>query len=450
MRLAQPLTQIPPRRACGEPFDCAALRLAIRKVFANMRDHHYAPILLLVTILFSVTTVGCTREPSPLAAVPPPEVSVAPPLEREVTDYDEYTGRLAALEEVEVRARVRGYLIKVNFTEGAEVKQGDVLFEIDPRPFQAELDAAKGQVAQWEAKLTRAEADVARNERLLPKGAASQKDLDTAIADRGEARAAIQSARAQVESAALDLEFTRVTAPISGRVSRAFVTKGNLVNASAGEATLLTTIVSVDPIYVYFDIDERALLQYQQAARAQAGESERIPNVREAKIPVQLGLATEAGFPHEGVVDFVDNRVDPQTGTIRVRAAFANTNRVFTPGLFARVRVPVGDKYQAVLVPDRAIGTDQGQKYVLAVNDKNVVEYRAVKLGRLHDGLRVIQEGLQPGELVIVSGIQRARPGLTVTPQRTEVTALSVATAAAPTASEAKDATAQPETSSIH
>ena len=415
-----------------------------------MRYHDYAPILLLLTTLFSVTTLGCTREPPPVAAVPPPEVSVAPPLEREVTDYNEYTGRLAALEEVEVRARVRGYLVKVHFTEGAEVKQGDALFEIDPRPFQAELDAARGQVAQWEAKLTRAEADVARNERLLPKGAASQKDLDTAIAERGEARAAIQSARAAVERAALDLEFTKVTAPISGRVSRAFVTKGNLVNAGGGEATLLTTIVAVDPIYVYFDIDERALLQYQQAARAQAGESERIPNVREAKIPVQLGLATEAGFPHEGVVDFADNQVDPQMGTIRVRGVLANTNRVFTPGLFARVRVPVGDKYHAVLVPDRAIGTDQGQKYLLAVNDKNVVEYRAVKLGRLHDGLRVIQEGLQPGELVIVSGIQRARPGLTVTPQRTEVTALSVATAAAPAASEAKDATAQTETSSVH
>jgi RND family efflux transporter MFP subunit len=355
---------------------------------------------------------------------------------------------MAAVEEVEVRARVRGYLIKINFTEGAEVKQGEVLFEIDPRPFQAELDAAKGQVAQWEAKLTRAEADVARNERLLPKGAASQKDLDTAIADRGEARAAIQSARAQVERAALDVEFTKVTAPIDGRVSRAQVTKGNLVNASAGEATLLTTIVAVNPMYVYFDVDERALLQYQQAARARAGGSQQIPNVREAKIPVQLGLANEVGFPYAGVIDFADNRVDPQTGTIRVRGMFANTNRIFTPGLFARVRVPVGDKYQAVLVPERAIGTDQGQKYLLAVNDQNVVEYRAVKLGRVHDGLRVIQDGLKSDELVIVNGIQRARPGVTVTPQRTEVTALGAA--AAPAAGAVNNPTASPETASAH
>jgi RND family efflux transporter MFP subunit len=414
-----------------------------------MKHCHNSTLFCVVLILLAyATSFGCKGTPPAVVSAPPPAVSVASPLEREVTDYDEYTGRLAAVEEVEVRARVRGYLVKVNFTEGAEVKQGDVLFEIDPRPFQAELDAAKGQVAQWEAKLTRAEADVARNERLLPKGAASQKDLDTAIADRGEARAAIQSARAQVERAALDLEFTKVTAPINGRVSRAHVTKGNLVNAGGGEATLLTTIVAINPIYVYFDVDERALLQYQQAAREQAGGNDRPANVREAKIPVQLGLANEEGFPYAGVIDFADNKVDPTTGTIRVRGVFANANRVFTPGLFARVRVPVGDKYQAVLVPDRAIGTDQGQKYLLAVNDKNVVEYRAVKLGRLHDGLRVIQEGVKPSEVVIVNGIQRARPGLTVTPERTEIATLGAA-AAAP-ASEANNPTASPKTAATH
>jgi RND family efflux transporter MFP subunit len=375
---------------------------------------------------------------------------VAPPLEREVLDYDEYTGHIAAVEEVEVRSRVRGYLVKVNFTEGAEAKQGDILFEIDPRPFQADLDAAKGKVAQWEAKLARAEADVTRYERLLPKGAASQKDLDTATADRGEARAAIQSARAEVERAALDLEFAKVTAPIGGRVGRAKVTKGNLVNASGSDANPLTTIVSMNPIYVYFNVDERALLQYQQAARKQAGGGERLPNVREAKIPIHLGLAGEEGFPYEGVIDFANNRVDPQTGTIEVRGVFANANHALTPGLFARVRVPVGDKYQAVLVPERAIGTDQGQKFLLAVSDKNVVEYRAVKLGRLFDNLRVIRDGVKPGELVIVNGIQRARPGLTVTPQRTEVAALGTAAPAATPAGEANQPTASPETASAH
>jgi RND family efflux transporter MFP subunit len=411
-----------------------------------MKDRVRSEIFSLLIIANCLLALGCRREPPAVASLPPPQVSVAAPLEREVVDFDEFTGRIAAVEEVEVRARVRGYLLKVNFTEGAEVKQGDVLFEIDPRPFQAELDAAKGQVAQWEAKLARAEADVTRNERLLPKGAASQKDLDTAIAERGEARAAIQSARAQVERAALDVEFAKVTAPISGRVSRANVTKGNLVNAGGADTTPLTTIVSLDPIYVYFDVDERALLQYQQAARKRIGGSERIPTVKEAKIPVYLGLSTESGFPHEGLVDFANNQVNAQTGTIQLRGVFANANRVFTPGLFARVRVPVSDKYQAVLVPDRAIGTDQGQKYLLAVNDKNVVEYRAVKMGRLHDGLRVIEEGLKPGELVIVNGIQRARPGLTVDPQRVEVTTLGSATAAAAPASEATTPTAQAST----
>lgn len=415
-----------------------------------MRGFVHIAIFFLLAVAISVSTIGCHNEPPPLASTPPPGVSVAPPIEREVIDYNEYTGRVSAVEEVEVRARVRGYLVKVNFTEGAEVKQGDVLFEIDPRPFQTELDAAKGQVAQWEAKLARAEADRTRYERLLPKGAASQKDLDQAVADGGEARAAIQSARAAVERAALDLEFAKVTAPISGRVGRANVTKGNLVNASGAETTLLTTIVSMNPIYVYFDIDERALLQYQEARRAQAGGSDGSRNVKEAKIPVFLGLANETGFPYEGVLDFANNKVDPQTGTIRVRGVFANAKGILTPGLFARIRIPVGDKYQAVLVPDRAIGTDQGQKYVLVVNEKNVVEYRAVKLGRLFDNLRAIQEGVKPGELVIVNGIQRARPGLTVTPQRTEVAADGAAKAAAPSASGAKNTSAQTETSSVH
>ena len=406
----------------------------------------------LLAITSCLLTVGCSKDQqqTAVASTPPPSVSVAAPVEREVTDFDEYTGRITAVEEVEVRARIRGYLMKINFTEGAEVKEGDVLFEIDPRPFQAELDAAKGQVAQWEAKLARAEADVARNERLLPKGAASQKDLDTAISDRGEARAAIQSARAAVDRAALDVEFAKVTAPIGGRVSRASVTKGNLVNANAGDSTLLTKIVSYNPIYVYFDIDERSLVQYQQAARKQAGGGDRLSNVREAKIPVQLGLAGESGFPHTGVVDFANNQVNPQTGTIQVRGVFANPNRLFTPGLFARVRVPVGDKYRAVTVPERAIGTDQGQKYLLAVNDKNVVEYRAVTLGRLHDSLRVIQEGLKPGEQIIVNGIQRARPGVTVTPQGVEATNAGATAAAAPPASEANKPAAAPETASAH
>ena len=357
---------------------------------------------------------GCKSAPPPMQSLPPPTVTISQPVERPVIDYDEYTGRTAAVEEVEVRARVSGYLIKVNFKEGSEVQKGDLLFLIDSRPFQTVLDAAKGQVAQWEAKRARAEADVARNQRLLPKGAASQKDLDNAIADLGEARAAIQSGQAAVQRAALDLEFTKVTAPISGRISRTFITEGNLVNA---DATLLTTIVSLQPMYVYFDVDERSLLRYQQLARANNHK-----NTKAVRVPVSLTLANDTAEPQQGVLDFIDNRVDPTTGTIRTRGVFLNANRLLTPGLFVRVRIPGSDTYQALLVSDRAISTDQGQKHVWVVNEQNVVDYRLVLIAALQsDGLRVVKSGLKPGEWIVVNGLQRVRPGVTVAPQRGEM-----------------------------
>src|SRR5437867_554071 len=255
-----------------------------------MKAHGHFLIFSFPVVILSLALAGCKREPPALAATPPPVVMVSQPVEREITDYYEYTGRTAAVEAVEIRARVSGYLVKVNFREGSVVKKGDLLFLIDPRPFQAVLDEAKGQVAQWEARLTRAEADVARNERLLPKGAASQKDLDTAVADRGEARAGIQSARAAVDRAALDLEFTKVTAPISGRISRYLITEGNLVNMNT---TLLTTIVSIDPMYAYFDADEGSVLRVRQLIRAGKAHS-----ARDSEVPVLLGLANEPGYPH--------------------------------------------------------------------------------------------------------------------------------------------------------
>jgi membrane fusion protein, multidrug efflux system len=376
----------------------------------DMKAYGHLLIFSVSVVILSLAGAGCKREPPVLAATPPPVVMVSSPVQREITDYYEYTARTSAVKTVEVRARVSGYLVKVNFREGTVVKKGDLLFEIDPRPFQAVLDEAKGQVAQWEAKLARAAADVARDERLLPKGAASQKDLDQAIADQGEARAAIQSARGAVDRAALDLEFTRVTAPISGRISRYLIDEGNLVTMNS---TLLTTIVSIDPMYAYFDADERTVLHVRQLIREGKVQSARDV----ATVPVLLGLANETGYPHRGTIDFVDNQVNPQTGTLRLRGVFSNENATLEPGYFARVRLLIGNPHQALLVTDRAIDTDQGQKILYVINDKNEVVSRPISLGALHDGLRVIEEGVQPDERVIVNGLLQVRPGITVEPK---------------------------------
>src|SRR5262249_43568210 len=369
-------------------------------------------ILFAPVIILSLALGGCKHEPPALAAIPPPIVMVSLPVEREVRDYYELTGRTAAVETVEVRARVSGYLVKINFhDDGSVVKKGDLLFQIDPRPFQAVLDQAKGQVAQLEARLARAEADVARDERLLPKGAASQKDLDTAIADRGEARAGIQSARAAVDRAALDLEFTKGTAPISGRISRHLIDEGNLVTQ---DSTLLTTIVSIDPMYAYFDADEESVLHVRQLIREGKVHSAR---ERGVMVPVLLGLANEPGYPHQGTVNFVDNQINPQTGTLRLRGVFPNEDKALESGYIAHVRLLIGQTHGALLVTERAIDTDQGQKILYVVNDKNEVRSRPISLGALHDGLRVIEEGVQPGERVIVNGLLQVRPGITVEPK---------------------------------
>lgn len=334
-------------------------------------------------------------------------------------DYEEFTGRMDAGETVEIRSRVRGYLDRVNFTDGQEIKAGTLLFEIDPRTFEAEAKNAEGQKAQWLAKRDRAKADVTRYEGLVPTGAASAQDLDEARAELGEAIAAISSADAEIERAQLDVEFSKITAPIDGQVGRALITKGNLVQSGAGDDALLTTIVSLDPIYVYFDVDERTILQFRARHRAGRPEGEALPTIEQLKVPLLLGLANEDGFQHRGVIDFSNNRVDPDTGTVQVRGTFDNSTRMFKPGLFARVRVPVGNEYKALLVSELAIGTDQGQKFVLVVDDQNVVERRFVKPGPLQDdGLRVISDGLKPGESVVVNGLQRARPGKPVTAQR--------------------------------
>ena len=366
----------------------------------------------LVTLLLA----ACGSAP-PVAPVPAPEVSISRPLTEPVEDALEWTGRTAAVEEVEVRARVSGYIEKVHFVEGTMVRAGDLLFEIDPREYRAAVLRSEGEVARLRALLARAEAEVARTQRLRPAGAASEREVETAIAQKGAAEGELKAALAQLEQARLDLEFTRVTAAIAGRVSRAEITAGNLVVVGPQGGPLLTTIVRQDPMYVYFDVDERSLLQFRQARLGQRGEAVP-PDVRSANAPVRIGLANEEGFPHAGTIDFIDNRVDPATGTIRVRGVFANADGLLAPGLFVRVRLPLGPPRPAVLVTERAIGTDQDRKFVLVVNAQNVVEYRPVTLGARHGSLRVVLSGLGAEDWVVVNGVQRARPGVTVTPQR--------------------------------
>src|SRR6516165_9405866 len=356
---------------------------------------------------------GCVRAPSAAPEAAPTPVTVSHPVERDVTDYADFTGRTAAVDSVELRARVWGYLDKVNFKEGAIVQKGDVLFEIDPRIYQAVLSQAEGSQAALQARLERLDADLARARRLVGTAAVSREDYDKVAGDRGEAAASTAALKAAVERAKLDLGYTKVIAPIGGRVSRYVVTVGNLVQAGdqAG-GTLLTTIVSVDPMYAYFDVDEHTALRVRQLVREGRSDSP-----RDGRYPVSLGLANEEGYPHQGTINFVDNQVNPKTGTIRARGVFPNKQEHLLPGFFARVRVPIGRPHGALLVSDRALDADQGQKVLYIVNDKNEVVSRPVRLGVLHDGLREITDGVKPGERVIVNGLQQVRPGITVDPK---------------------------------
>jgi RND family efflux transporter MFP subunit len=371
-------------------------------------------VVRLATIL--VLLAGCSAEPPGIVQPPPPEVTVSRPESREVTEYLDFTGRTESPQVVEVRPRVSGYLVKVYFNDGQEVKEGDPLFDIDPRPFEAAMGQAKAEVARVDASLKKAIADLARNQKLRPSGAVSQEELDSSIAEKAVAEASIAAAREAVTKAALDLEFAKITAPIAGRISTAKITVGNLVAPGTEATSLLSTIVSVDPMHVYFDVDERSLLRYAELIR-ESGRLLDLKHVKQLNLPVHVGLANEEGCPHQGMLDFVDNQINPSTGTIRTRAELPNADRAFVPGLFVRVRLPIGEPRQALLVTDRAVATDQSVKYVLVVNDQNQVERRDVKLGSLSEGLRIVESGLKPEDRVIVNGIQRARAGLTVNPK---------------------------------
>jgi RND family efflux transporter MFP subunit len=367
---------------------------------------------------------GCGADATATAQAPAPQVSVASALEREVTEWDEFTGRVEAVESVEVRPRVTGYVESVNFTEGSTVRKGDLLFVIDPRPYRAELSKAEAELSRAVARSELAASDAARSKSLVDIKAVSREEYETRVNASREATANVAAARAAVDAAKLNLEFTRVTSPIAGRVSKAAVTAGNLVTGGSNAATLLTTVVSLDPIYVTFEGDEQVYLKYTELARRGERQSS-----RDAANPVLMELANETDYPRHGTMVFVDNQIDPRTGTIRARASFENKDGFLTPGLFARIKLLGHNSYQAVLVDDRAIGTDQSQKFVYVVDAQSKVVYRPVKVGRLADGLRIVQQGLQPGETVIVNGLQRVRPGMVVAAERIAMDARELAEA---------------------
>jgi len=385
-------------------------------------------LLLLVSLAAMVLMLeGCGEGQSAVpAAPPPPPVSVAPVIQKQVNDWDEFTGRLEAIDKVEIRPRVSGYIERIAFREGSEVNKGDLLFEIDARPFQAELDRVEAELARAKSQAELAQSQLRRSEQLLQQNFISQQAYDDRVSASREAAANMKAAEAAVTNARLNLDYTKVRAPVAGRVSRAEVTVGNLVNGLGGpNATLLTTLVSLDPIYAYFEGDEQVYLKYGGLARASGR-----PNSRTERNPIYLGLANEEGHPHKGYVDFVDNQLNTQTGTIRARAVFDNKDRIFTPGLFARLKLIGSGTYDAILINDRAIGTDQSKKFVLVVGADSKAMYREVKLGPMVDNLRVIKQGLKPGEVIVVNGIQRVRPGEPVTPQQVPMEGAAEATAA--------------------
>jgi RND family efflux transporter MFP subunit len=367
----------------------------------------------LYCLLSFVVVSGCARPANKPRTLPPPKVAIAHPVRRPITEYHEFTGQTDAVESAEIRARVRGYLNKIDFQEGTEVEQGKLLYEIDPREYQANVAKAEADVLSAQAQLALAQAEEQRSARLRATNAATEEEYQQRIATRQQAEAAVKQGQAAVELAKLDLSYCNIVAPIAGRVGRTLITVGNLVGVS--EPTLLTTVVRLDPIYVYFDAPER-YLEYQKKIQQQGAAS-----AEERKVPAFVALETEQDFPNEGVIDFRENRVDPQTGTITIRAVLSNRDRTIAPGMFARIRVPIGSPTERLLVPQTAVASDQRGDYVLVVKPDNTVEYRLVKTGHVEGELIVVTEGLDENDSVIVSGTQKTRPGGKVTPQQAPV-----------------------------
>lgn len=357
-----------------------------------------------------VLTSGETSKTAPMTP-PPPQVPVAQVVTRVIARSSEFTGVVAATKTVELRPRVGGTLETVSVPEGGLVERGQLLFQIDPRPFEIALQNAEAQLERAEVLLSQAEMDLDRSQRLVPSGAISSKTYDDALSRKRERQAQVLEAKAAVAAATLNLSYSRVTAPIAGRVDRVLVTEGNLVTGASGAAaTLLTTIVSVDPVYAYFDIDEPTYLSFLSQTRPEA------VGRKGTSFPVEVGLATESGYPHSGALDFLGNRVDRSTGTIRARAVLANPDGRLTPGLFARVKLATSAPRETVLIDDQAVGTDQGRRYVLVLGAGDKVGYRSVELGAMNEGLRVVTSGLNHGDTIIIKGL--VRPGMQVTPNR--------------------------------
>jgi RND family efflux transporter MFP subunit len=380
-------------------------------------------IRLSIFLLLTLMLIPMACEEAPQAAPPPvPKVSVANPEVRDLTEYDEYNGWVGAEQSVDVRARVRGHIQSINFTDGQIVKKDQLLFELDPRPFQADINRATDQQHVYEAQLVAAQKEEVRLKELLSKGGSSQAQVDKAEADRIALEAEIEGAKHEVDRLQLDLTYSRITAPITGRISKANLTVGNLVDAG-GSDPVLTTIVSVDPVYVYFSVDERAMQRYMKMRRQESTTDEpRSGDIKSSKMPFNFALETDIGYPNHGVLDFVDNQVDQQTGTVTCRGVVANPNGLFLPGSRVKIRVPIGDASSTMLVPDTAILSDQDKKYVLTIDDKNVVHRCDISQGRLlDDGMRVVNpsgdgKGLSPQDRLITVGIQSARINYPVEP----------------------------------
>ena len=360
----------------------------------NIRSLAVIPLLIGVAI-----SAGCSHSSASPAAAAPPTVSVAEVVSKPIRDFEEFSGRLEPVTTVSVQPRVAGFIESAQFTEGSRVKKGQVLFRIDPRPFQAEVDRLAAQLKHAHTQSNLASTNNKRGEQLLAKHVISQQDFDQLQATTTASEDDIGAAIAALEAARLNLEFTQVKSPIDGRVSNMLITPGNLV----GTTSILTTVVSDNPVYAYFDADEQTYLRF-------AHKSEN------SSMPVYMGLVDEQGYPHEGRLNFVDNQVDAHSGTIRARAVFDNADGAYTPGLFARIKLVGGKAHDTILIDERAVGTDLGKKFVLALKQDNTVEYRPVTLGANIDGLRVVNQGLAAGDVIVVNGLQHVRPGAVVTP----------------------------------